>query len=71
LLACVSVQKYLRPDVKFPKYPFYAYLIVLLLPPVIVIRDELIKKRLRSKYFVHQKRLKLQFQTKLGMYSPK
>jgi hypothetical protein len=70
LVACSSVQKDLMPR-KFPNYPFYAYIIVLVLPPLPVIIDELAKIRLRKKYFINQKRLKLQFGTRLGMYSPR
>ncbi len=69
-VACISVQSSVSPD-KFPNYPFYAYLIVLLPPPIVVVIDELAKIRMRKKYFTQQKRLKLQFGTKLGMYSPK
>jgi hypothetical protein len=55
----------------WPDYPFYAYLIILLIPFVIPIFDELIKIKLRKSFRKNQQRLELQFGTRLGMYSPK
>eukprot|EP01080_Neovahlkampfia_damariscottae_P001167 gene1167-10681_t len=52
------------------KFPFYVYLIVLLVSLILIlIIDELIKWRYRKRFFLQQKRLKLEFQTKLGMHS--
>ncbi len=55
----------------WPDYPFYAYIIVFVLPFIIIVFDELIKIKLRKTFKKNQQRLQLQFGTRLGMYSPK
>ncbi|KAG2377886.1 hypothetical protein C9374_008971 [Naegleria lovaniensis] len=55
----------------WPNYPFYAYIIILLFPFVFIALDEIIKIRVRRKFFNKQQKAKLMFDTKLGMYSPK
>lgn len=50
---------------------FYIYIIVALFPLVWIVLEELVKIKLRKKFFVDQKRAKIKFQTRLGMYSPR
>ena len=55
----------------WPNYPFYFYIIMILLPFLFIGLDELVKIKIRSSFFNKQQKAKLMFDTKLGMYSPK
>ena len=50
---------------------WYVYVIVFCWPIILLAIDELVKKQEREWFNIYQRELRLEFNTRLGKYSPK
>lgn len=70
LFSAVSVFLYWNYlPVGYPRLPWYSYVILVFFLIIIIIIQEFFKIKKRSNFLTEQKRMKLEFGTKLGMYS--
>lgn len=70
LFSAISISLYWKYlPIGYPRLPFYSYIILIFFLVLIILIQELYKIKKRSWFITQQKRMKLEFGTKLGMYS--